>query len=130
EPAGSAPTPAVAESTPAAPASPPATSTPQSAGSKAADVGSTAPSSAEPTAASSTASSTGPLPSRPTGTSRDRTDGGATSTPRLGGVVPAARRADRDDEPDAEHESKYLIEAEDIYGDRQSYSPPVIGEHR
>jgi hypothetical protein len=44
-------------------------------------------------------------------------------------MVPAARRPDRADEPeDLEHESKYLIEAEDIYGDRQSYSPPVIGD--
>jgi len=44
--------------------------------------------------------------------------------------LPTARRPHRDDEPDEEHESKYLIVAEDIYGDRQSYSPPVIGEHR
>jgi hypothetical protein len=43
--------------------------------------------------------------------------------------MPAARRPDTDDE-DQEHESKYLIEAEDIYGDRQSYTPPVIGESR
>jgi hypothetical protein len=44
--------------------------------------------------------------------------------------VPAARRPQRDDEPDDEYESKYLILAENIYGDHQSYSPPVIGEYR
>jgi hypothetical protein len=45
-----------------------------------------------------------------------------------GAMVPAARRPAGEDEPeDAVHESKYLIEADDIYG-RQSYSPPVIGE--
>jgi len=48
-----------------------------------------------------------------------------------GAVVPAARRPTRDDdEPDEEHESKYLLLADDIYGDRQAYTPPVIGEHR
>ena len=139
EPAGSTPAvaepagpPAVTEPAPAAasaPSSPsasPGPSTPRATSSTTTDVGATAPSSAAPTAPSSS----GPLPSQPTGTSRDHTDGGAASVPRIGGVVPAARRADRDDEPDAEHESKYFIEAEDIYGDRQSYSPPVIGEHR
>jgi hypothetical protein len=44
--------------------------------------------------------------------------------------VPTARRPNTDDEADEEHESKYLIEAEDIYGDRRSYTPPVIGESR
>ncbi len=44
-----------------------------------------------------------------------------------GALVPAARRPDGEDEPDEVHESKYLIEADDIYG-RQTYSPPVIGE--
>lgn len=45
-----------------------------------------------------------------------------------GALVPAARRADDDDDPDDVHESKYLIEADDIYGDPRSYTPPVIGE--
>jgi hypothetical protein len=45
-----------------------------------------------------------------------------------GAVVPAARRPDQRDEPDdLTHESKYLLEADDIYG-HQTYSPPVIGE--
>lgn len=43
-------------------------------------------------------------------------------------MVPAARRPDQEDEPDdLVHESKYLIEADDIYG-QQAYAPPVIGE--
>jgi hypothetical protein len=51
--------------------------------------------------------------------------------PVTGAVVPAARRPEQEDEPDdLLHESKYLIEADDIYGDRLSYSPPVIGESR
>jgi hypothetical protein len=45
-------------------------------------------------------------------------------------MVPTARRPDTENDEDAEHESKYLIEAEDIYGDRRSYTPPVIGESR
>lgn len=45
-----------------------------------------------------------------------------------GAVVPSARRSDDEDErEDQIHESKYLIEADDIYG-RQTYAPPVIGE--
>lgn len=45
-----------------------------------------------------------------------------------GAMVPTARRPQGEDEPDdLVHESKYLIEADDIYG-RQTYSPPVIGE--
>lgn len=44
-----------------------------------------------------------------------------------GAIVPAARRPDDEDEPVDVHESKYLIEADDIYG-AQTYSPPVIGE--
>jgi hypothetical protein len=44
--------------------------------------------------------------------------------------MPTARRPNTNDDPDEEHESKYLIEAEDIYGDRRSYTPPVIGESR
>jgi hypothetical protein len=44
-------------------------------------------------------------------------------------VVPAARRPGEEDEPDEiVHESKYLLEADDIYGSGQLYSPPVIGE--
>jgi hypothetical protein len=44
-----------------------------------------------------------------------------------GAMVPAARRADDDDEDDV-HVSTYLIEADDIYGDPRTYTPPVIGE--
>jgi hypothetical protein len=57
--------------------------------------------------------------------------GGSVGMPVTGAVVPAARRPEQEDEPDdLLHESKYLIEADDIYGDRLSYSPPVIGESR
>jgi PPE family protein len=48
-----------------------------------------------------------------------------------GALVPAARRADDDDDRDDRddrHESRYLIEADDIYGDPLTYTPPVIGE--
>ena len=44
-------------------------------------------------------------------------------------VVPAARRPDGEGEPEV-HESRYLLEADDIYGAGQTYSPPVIGETR
>lgn len=61
----------------------------------------------------------------------NRGGGGSVGMPVTGAVVPAARRPEQEDEPDdLLHESKYLIEADDIYGDRLSYSPPVIGESR
>lgn len=50
-----------------------------------------------------------------------------TSNRFNGAVVPAARRSDDDEDADDVHESKYLIEADDIYG-HQTYTPPVIGE--
>jgi hypothetical protein len=66
------------------------------------------------------------------GGGRDRRSG---SSSQVGGrfsggaVVPAARRPDDgDDQGDVVHESRYLLEAEDIYGAQQTYSPPVIGE--
>jgi PPE family len=69
-----------------------------------------------------------------TTTSSNAPDGrnsGSVGTPITGAVVPSARRPQHEDEPDdAVHESKYLIEADDIYGDRLSYSPRVIGESR
>lgn len=77
----------------------------------------TTPSSFDP----STVDSATPAPAIPVSRDRDssRFAGGA--------LVPAARRAD-DDQADDVHESKYLIEADDIYGDPQTYTPPVIGE--
>jgi hypothetical protein len=92
----------------------------------------TTPSSAAPIETSPTSGN--PLPTQTAASNtRNRDDNGGTSSPTprtaTGTFVPAARRADRDDEPDEEHESKYLILADDIYGD-QAYSPPVIGEHR
>jgi PPE family protein len=103
---------------------------PSTAPSSAGSPGSTTPSSAVPVTESPTGA--GQLIT-PTTSSRNRDDNGTTSTPTprpaTGTFVPAARRANRDDEPDEEHESKYLILADDIYGD-QAYSPPVIGEHR
>lgn len=78
--------------------------------------GETTPSSAEATVRSRKTSSAATFVA-PT----DRFSGAA--------VVPAARRPDQEDEPDV-HESKYLLEADDIYGSGQMYSPPVIGEGR
>lgn len=66
---------------------------------------------------------------------RDRkTTGSSVVTPpsdRFAGtaVVPAARRPGEEDDPDV-HRSRYLIEADDIYGSGRTYSPPVIGESR
>jgi hypothetical protein len=80
-------------------------------------IGSTTPSSAGPDRWSSNPSpggdSLGPVPG----------PGGFA-----GAVVPAARRSHDQDEPDEVHESKYLIEADDIYGASQTYTPPVLGE--
>jgi hypothetical protein len=94
----------------------------------------TAPSAAEATAPSSatpTENLTGIPPTRTTGATRDKNAAaGPVATPRIGGIVPSARRPNANDDEDEEHESKYLIEAEDIYGDRRSYTPPVIGESR
>jgi PPE family protein len=94
----------------------------------------TAPSAAEATpspGATPTENLTGVPPTRSTSTSRDKSAApGSVATPRIGGIVPSARRPNANDEEDEEHESKYLIEAEDIYGDRRSYTPPVIGESR
>jgi hypothetical protein len=63
--------------------------------------------------------------------SADGSSGTAVQGPQAqrftGAVVPAARRPNQQDEPDETHESKYLLEADDIYG-HQTYSPPVIGE--
>jgi hypothetical protein len=69
---------------------------------------------------------------------RDRRSSGAVFAPTPdrhsafpGAVVPVARRPDGEREPDDQlHESKYLLEADDIYGAGQTYSPPVIGESR
>jgi hypothetical protein len=80
-------------------------------------------------------SSTTPSSAAPAPADRDRrtstpTDPTVTPpTPRFAGgaVIPAARRPDGDDDEDDVHESRYLIEADDIYGS-QPYSPPVIGE--
>jgi hypothetical protein len=82
----------------------------------------TAPSSYEPTAPSADPVET-PTPAIPA--NRDHDSGSRFSG---GALVPAARRADDDDDLDDVHESKYLIEADDIYGDPRSYTPPVIGE--
>jgi PPE family len=92
----------------------------------------TAPSAAEPTAPSSaTSAGSGITPGRAAGSTRDKSGASAAgATPRIGGMVPTARRPNAENDEDAEHESKYLIEAEDIYGDRRSYTPPVIGESR
>lgn len=90
---------------------------PSSAASASVDAGSTSPSSATPMAA-------------PVGSTPDRRSSGAAPSPRFGGgaIVPAARRpGDEEEQDDLVHESKYLIEADDIYGS-QTYSPPVIGE--
>jgi PPE family len=91
------------------------------------EAGSTTTSSAAPSADTVT-----PSASRDRRTSTDDTGPtvGSPGTTRYAGgaMVPAARRPDQEDEPDdLVHESKYLIEADDIYG-RQTYSPPVIGE--
>jgi hypothetical protein len=101
---------------------------------------STSPSAASTTSTAPTAPSSATVepgtadsvPGQTSNPAHDRSDrGGTSATPRFTTMVPSARRANRADEPeDQEHESKYLIEAEDIYGDRQSYSPPVIGESR
>lgn len=138
EPTGSAPaapepaepTAPVTSGTTAAPAPPTAPSSAQPGPA-------TAPSAAEPTTpssatpASATPTGSGSTPGRTANSTRDKS--GATAagaTPRIGGMVPAARRPNTENDEDAEHESKYLIEAEDIYGDRRSYTPPVIGESR
>jgi hypothetical protein len=66
--------------------------------------------------------------SDPSGGSPATTPAGQQAPRFTGAMVPSARRPLRDDEPDdALHESKYLIDADDIYG-HQTYSPPVIGE--
>jgi hypothetical protein len=53
---------------------------------------------------------------------------GQQGTRFTGAMVPAARRPNQaDEQDDLLHESKYLIDADDIYG-HQTYSPPVIGE--
>lgn len=123
------------------PTPPPASGTSPATGTSAATTESaapnTSPSSAPPTDPNPTPTNQFPTQTTPT-SSRDRNNanastGGATpAAPRMpmAAVVPTARRPTRDDEPDDEHESKYLILADDIYGDRQAYSPPVIGEHR
>lgn len=130
EPTGGAPA-ATGPATPGTTSSSAPTSTPSSPSS--AESGpATAPSAAEPTTPSSatpTENLTGIPPGRTTGATRDKTAAaGSGATPRMGGIVPSARRPNTDE--DEEHESKYLIEAEDIYGDRRSYTPPVIGESR
>lgn len=83
------------------------------------DVPGTTPSSFDP---STVDSATTPAPAIPA--SRDHDSSGSRFAG--GALVPAARRAD--DDPDDVHESKYLIEADDIYGDPQTCTPPVIGE--
>lgn len=81
----------------------------------------TTPSSAEPSAPADRSRKTSGSPGPVVTPSSDRFSGAA--------VVPAARRPDGEDEPDV-HESRYLLEADDIYGAGQTYSPPVIGESR
>jgi hypothetical protein len=76
------------------------------------------------------AGTTGSSADAPVASSPDRRSSGAAPSPRFGGgaIVPAARRSgDEEEQDDLVHESKYLIEADDIYGS-QTYSPPVIGE--
>lgn len=118
----------------AAPTSTSSSPAPASSASPAESGPATAPSGAEATASSSatpTENPTGIPPTRTTGATRDKSaTAGPAATPRIGGIVPSARRPNTDDDEDEEHESKYLIEAEDIYGDRRSYTPPVIGESR
>ena len=90
-------------------------------GSGVAEAGSTTTSSAAPV---------GPAVGRDRRTSSPDDAGPTVGTTRYAGgaMVPAARRPDQEDEPDdLVHESKYLIEADDIYG-QQAYAPPVIGE--
>jgi hypothetical protein len=115
-------------STSSTPAAPSSASAPSSAESGPA----TAPSAAEatpPPGATPTENLTGP-PARSAGATRDKSAAaGSVAAPRIG-IVPSARRPNANDDEDEEHESKYLIEAEDIYGDRRSYTPPVIGESR
>lgn len=96
----------------------PLSTTPSSAGSGSA--GSTTPS-----AADSPVTRTSSDDRRASGDSATFSQGG-TGRFSGGAVVPAARRPD-DEDDDELHESKYLIEADDIYG-AQSYTPPVIGE--
>jgi hypothetical protein len=109
-------------SSPSAPESAPATAPAEA----------TTTSSAAPTSTpTENPTGSGVLPSRTTNASRDKSGTAAAgATPRVGGIMPTARRPNTNDDPDEEHESKYLIEAEDIYGDRRSYTPPVIGESR
>ena len=91
--------------------------------------GTTAPSSVAPSGATHDGrdrrTSTGPSDSA------DGSSGTAVQGPQAqrftDAMVPAARRPNQQDEPDETHESKYLLEADDIYG-HQTYSPPVIGE--
>jgi hypothetical protein len=143
EPTAAEPTagaPAAAE--PTAPGAPGTTSSsaptaPSTGPSQAQSEPATAPSAAEPTSTSG-ATPTGATPTgrgipsgRTTSSTHDKSGAPAAgATPRIGGMVPAARRPNTENDEDAEHESKYLIEAEDIYGDRRSYTPPVIGESR
>jgi hypothetical protein len=84
-----------------------------------AEIPGTSPSSFDPATVDSTATPAAAIP-----VSRDRDSSGSRFPG--GAIVPAARRAD--DDPDDVHVSKYLIEADDIYGDPQTYAPPVIGE--
>lgn len=111
-PSGATPT---TPASPSAPGAPPDVRSGTRTGSP-----STTPSSFDPSAVNSDVT---PSPTIPV--SRDHDSSGS----RFPGaaMVPAARRADDDDQDDI-HESKYLIEADDIYGDPQTYTPPVIGE--
>jgi hypothetical protein len=103
-------------------------------------VGSTTTSSAASTGATAGASAgfTSNNPVAATSSSHDRgsSDSGSPATMPpgqqgtrfTGAMVPAARRPNQaDEQDDLLHESKYLIDADDIYG-HQTYSPPVIGE--
>jgi hypothetical protein len=108
-------TPAAATS--AAPAEAQSGTVPSSSASAGVEAGSTSLSAAAPVVA-------------PVGSTPGRRSSDAAPSPRFGGgaIVPAARRAgDEEEQDDLVHESKYLIEADDIYGS-QTYSPPVIGE--
>jgi hypothetical protein len=89
-------------------------------------VGSTVPSSSTGTP-TSPAAATGERDRRTSTSSPVSALPGAQSPRFTGALVPAARRPLRNDEQDEPHESKYLIDADDIYG-HQTYSPPVIGE--
>jgi len=115
-----------------APAPAPVPTTPSGAPSRAA-AGSAAVGSGVTEAGSTTTSSAAPVApavGRDRRTSSTDDAGPTVGTTRYAGgaMVPAARRPDQEDEPDdLVHESKYLIEADDIYG-QQAYAPPVIGE--